>query len=504
MEDPMSGWSGTVMAALVAAALLAGDGPRLAEARPAQDAHNPDWRKCKICAPALARAMGYLKANLRSDKARRVIGSKMGGYMFGGFAFMLDGESPKELEECVRYCCQAIKDEGFNRNWYLSMSMIFLAEHATRYGLTPEVEKALGEGLRMAQKQQEETGGWCHHLRMWAEDNYNKKGGGQDLGMVTTMIYGAFLEMKALGIPVGPMMEKAQKNLETLSDGMGVRYGTDNGVGDAAMARASWVLSSLLATGQGTHPLFAKYEKGLEQRFKKIEDGVHGFAPLHYFSVAAAMHRLGPERYGKFTAEYLDRLIRTQTPEGIVPLKGEDDVASTAVFACIIMMQKPGIFLPPKRKKGMGPGEEAKSAPSPLATVEKGAAPKSRPLDPKTLADWDGRLAERVRRDIAEGHAPQFPFKVLDQTVTIVSLDPAGQMKLESNGSAIDYRWSSLKLSDRRDLASAISKKDDPGALALSAFYHLACGEDSAAEECLRRLPSGEADALRAIFRTSS
>ena len=491
----MSRWSG---AALAAAILIGGGGPRPGEARAVQEVHHPDWRKCKICVPALAKALTYLKANLQSDKVKRVIGSKMGGFMMGGFAFMMEGESPRELDQCVRYCCQAIKDEGYNRNWYLSMSMIFLTEHATRYGLTPAVEKALAQGLLMAQKQQEETGGWCHHLRMWAEENYNKKGGGQDLGMVTAMIYGGFLEIKALGITVGPMMEKAQKNLETISDGMGIRYGTDNGVGDAAMARASWVLLSLLATGNVGHPFFAKYEKGLMQRYRKIEDGVHGFAPLHYFSVAAAMHRLGPDAYSKFTAEYLDRLIQTQTPEGVCPLKGEDDVASTAVLACIIMMQKPGVFMPPRQRK-----EEAAAKPAPAPAPAAAAAKKPRPLDPKVLADWDARLAERVRSDIRGGRPPSFHFKVIDQPSTVAALEESGAMKIESGGSSIDFRWAGLKLGDRRDLAAGLAAKADPGALALAAFYHLACGGEPAAEECLRRLPSGEADAIRAIFRAN-
>jgi hypothetical protein len=409
----------------------------------------------------------------------------------------MEGESPKELEECVRYCGQAIKDEGFNRNWYLSMSMIFLAEYATRYGLTPEVEKALAEGLKMAAKQQEDTGGWCHHLRMWKEDNYNKKGGGQDLGMVTAMIYGAFVEMKALGVTVGPMMEKTQKNLETISDGMGVRYGTDNGVGDAAMARASWVLMSLLATNQTAHPLYPKYAKGLEQRYKKIEEGVHGFSPLHYFSVAAAMHRLGPDLYSKFTAEYLDRLIKTQNAEGVVPLHGEDEIASTAVFACIVMMQKPGAFRPPLKRKPAAPPEEPRPA-VPLATGEK---TRARAADPKSLATWGDLLAERVRREIREGHPPRFPFKLIGQPAAIVSLDDAGALKLESNGSSIDYTWANLNLGDRRDLAEALAKKEDPGAVALAAFYHLACGEEPAGEECLRRLAAAEAERVRSAFK---
>src|SRR4030095_8136427 len=150
--------------------------------------HTPDFRKCKRCAPALAKAMAYLKANFENPKTKRVIGSMTPGYMMSGFAFMMDGEgSMKELEKCVKHCCEAITNTGFNRNWYLGMSFFFLAEYSMKYGLTPQVEKALKDGLKMAEEQQEKTGGWCHHLRMWAEDNYNKKGGGQDLGMINTM-----------------------------------------------------------------------------------------------------------------------------------------------------------------------------------------------------------------------------------------------------------------------------------------------------------------------------
>lgn len=309
--------------------------------------HHPDWRKCRKCAPALAKSMAYLKANFRNPRTKRVIGSMTGGYMMSGFAFMMDGEaSSKELEECVKHCCQAIRDTGYNRNWYLGMCFFFLAEYSLKVGLTPEIQKALAEGLKMADEQQEKTGGWCHHLRMWAEDDYNRKGGGQDLGMVTTMMVGALLELKALGVSVSPVLDRALKNLESISDGTGIRYGTDNNVGDAAMARASYVLLGLQATGNTAHPFMAKFAKGLESRYKKIEDGVHGYAPFHYFSVAAASHRSGPDQYRKFTEEYLDRLIATQTAEGVVPLHAEDDVASTAVFACIVMMQKDRIFVP--------------------------------------------------------------------------------------------------------------------------------------------------------------
>jgi hypothetical protein len=96
------------------------------KAAPAQNkppaSHTADYRKCRKCAPALAKAMVYLKSNFENPKTRRVIGSMTPGYMMSGFAFMMDGEgSAKELEKCVKHCCEAITNTGFNRNWYLGM-----------------------------------------------------------------------------------------------------------------------------------------------------------------------------------------------------------------------------------------------------------------------------------------------------------------------------------------------------------------------------------------------
>ena len=172
--------------------------------------------------------------------------------------------------------------------------------------------------------------------------------------MINTMMFGAFMELKTLGINPGPIVERTQKCLETISDGTGIRYGTDNQVGDAAMARASYALLGLQATGRLTHPFYSKFTKGLEQRYKNIEAGVHGYAPFHYFSVAAACHRMGPDMYRKFADEWIDKLTALQTAEGVVPLP-DDDVASTAVYACILMMQKDRIFFP-RSSRGDRPG----------------------------------------------------------------------------------------------------------------------------------------------------
>lgn len=318
---------------------------------------------------ALAKAMSYVKANYK--------GSGLAGHVYAGFAFMMDGASDGDLADCVNWCCRGIKQKGFNGNWYLGMCMFFLAEYSMKYGLTGEVQSAFQEGLKVAADQVEDTGGYCHHKEMWKENNYNKIGGGRDLGMVTSMVYGAFLEMKSLGVDPGSLMEKAQKNLESISDGNGFSYGTDNRWGDICMSRACYVLLGLLATKRTDHPFYAKITEGLEKRYKSVESG-HAFGPLHYFAVGAALHRLGAGEYSKFSSEFLPKLTSSQGSDGTVPMKSDggkrkdadkfmDSLASTAVFACLIMLQKDGVFVPKARGKGAAKGGGGGSGGSPFS-----------------------------------------------------------------------------------------------------------------------------------------
>ena len=181
-------------------------------------AHDPELRKCKPCLAALGKSMAYLKANFDNPQTKRVIGSMLGGYVHAGFAFLMAGEGyQKELESCVRWIQQAVKDTGFNRNWYLGPGLFFLAEYSSRFGVTPQTRKAVFDAYKMAQEQQEESGGWCHHKEMWKEDGYHTKGGGRDLGMINVMMYSALLEFKALGIePPAGMLDRVRKNLETI------------------------------------------------------------------------------------------------------------------------------------------------------------------------------------------------------------------------------------------------------------------------------------------------
>jgi hypothetical protein len=88
--------------------------------------------------------------------------------------------------------------------------------------------------------------------------------------------------------------------------------------------------------------------------------------------MALAAYHLGPEAYDKFAAQWIDKCIGMQDADGGI-LLGDDGVGggegnilggkcgSTAVFAIMLLLQKPGQFDPPQKKKEAGkvrpPGE---------------------------------------------------------------------------------------------------------------------------------------------------
>jgi hypothetical protein len=295
------------------------------------------------------KAKDYVRANYKQ--------SRIAGHVFAGFMFLMDGQSGAELADCVSYCCKAIRQKGSMENWHTGMSLYFLSEVYLRTP-TAEIQAALVEGMRLAAERIEpETGGWCHEKEYWKKDGYNKRGGGKDIGILTCMYYAAFLEMKSFGIDPGPTMERARKNLESISDGFGFRYGTDNKVPDRCLSHGAFVLLGIRGAGLSEHPFMPKIIEGLSQRYTKCFES-HAFAPLHYFAVGAAMHRMG--QYAKFAECYLGKF--QQLKDGSVPMKSDsgrrpdtdkqmDSVASTAVFACLVMMQKEGVFMPKGKKK---------------------------------------------------------------------------------------------------------------------------------------------------------
>lgn len=330
---------------------------------------SPNPWQCKKCQPALSKAMDYV--------AKNYSGGSFPGPIYAGFMYLMEPGMPhaQEFNRCVSYACRNITAGGFNGNWYIGYCMYFLAEVYLRTG-NPEALAALNRGLKAAAEQQEpETGGWGHHKEYWKESGYNKHGGGKDLGSVTTMIYAAFVMLKSAGVDVpASMMDRARKNLDSISDGAGFCYGTDNKFHDICMSRGANVLLGLSSAGQTGDPWFNRIAQAIDKRYTAMEKG-HAFGPLHMFAVGAAMHRLGT--YQKFAEQWIDKLIERQTSEGVVVMyhdggqnKFPNDLASTAVFACLLMLQKPDVFPPPKRA-GNASAKAGKprdpNAPSPFA-----------------------------------------------------------------------------------------------------------------------------------------
>ena len=307
-----------------------------------------DPEKCKSCSKALQAALDYIeKVPKPGRKGVKYEISRLYDPFFAGFVYLVSGRHLKELEEAVETLSNGkfYAQDGFNRNWAIAMSGLFLSEIYKRYP-TEKVKSALEEILKLADENVGQTGGWSHNKGF----SY-PKGLGRDLGIVTSIMFGAMLNMKKSGIPVPEkLFATVQANLEGLSDGMGVIYGTGNGVMDATMGRASWMYLGLHALQFRSCKYFASVPRGLDSRFKNTDDG-HAYPPLHYAGVALASHLAGPQVYNKFALHWMDRLIPLQKEDGSVSLphkenmptqKNNEFVSSTAAFALILLLQKPG------------------------------------------------------------------------------------------------------------------------------------------------------------------
>lgn len=304
-----------------------------------------DPYKCPKCRPALDKAVSFARKN--------VGGAQVHGKVFAGMLYLALGDSTG-TNNCVQYCAGAVRTSGGNRNWYLGLCMYFLSEANLRHP-SGTAASALSGALPVAAEQQEETGGWCHYKGMWKQNNYDKIGGGKDLGMITSMVYASFWNMKAAGLAVpANLEERVLKNLESISDGHGFCYGTGNKWGDITMSRGSYTLLGLINANKRDHPFFSKIESGYANRLKDTGKG-HALAPLHWYGVGAGLYHLG--RYKEFADQWLDHLLGLQKPEGWLSLECDrgdkylDKVANAAVLGLLLLFQKDGILDSPGKKK---------------------------------------------------------------------------------------------------------------------------------------------------------
>jgi hypothetical protein len=335
--------------------------------------HAPDWRKCKVCVPALTQVAGYLKENVR--KLDEGYDGCLGTF-YGGFYFLAEGGSPKELDLCLKKARHFIKQTPGYNPWLAGMSALLLTEASLKHGLTGENRDAIADALRFLSKAQEKTGGWHHGNN----DYYTK-----DIAMVSSIVHAVLVEAKALGIDPGAALAKGRAYLDEIC-GQSFGYSSGGKDGDTAAGRGAYTQVALLGTWQLNDPLVKKLGGALEARYMNCAQG-HANGDLHFWGVGAALHRTGPEPYRRYASIYLDRVIPMIQPDGSVGdfpcdtpeeqepaayerMKTRDDkgyggrFASTAVLGCMILWQQDGAFKPKLPKKGPGkPAPEAVSTP---------------------------------------------------------------------------------------------------------------------------------------------
>lgn len=315
-----------------------------------------DPRKCKKCSPALGKALSYLSAK----------GSSAGfvqGYMLGWLG-LIDSSNANYASKCLSQAGSA-RSVGFNGNWFISIPGIFLAGAYYRYG-----DGRAASGMQQiavdAQKNQHHTGGWHHNK------NFKMQGYSEDLGIVTAMLFGMFMTMKGAGAGLPKdMIDRCEKNLEGIMGSTGIGYGTGKGDYDTAGSRGAYAFMGLHFGGQTDHPFYEKLKSAVARQVKTMDKG-HAVGCLHFLSMAIANYLAG--NYDAVAAEWIDKLIEKQGADGSI-LLGDDmvgggeekniggKVGSTAVFAIMLLLQKPGAFDPPKKKEPAAKGKPAGGSP---------------------------------------------------------------------------------------------------------------------------------------------
>jgi hypothetical protein len=317
-----------------------------------QDPHaHKDTLSCRKCSGPYQKALASVVARFpKAGFPEKII---------AGFLFLADGRHPNELQQVVQVASRAkASANSYNGNWYLGMAGLFLSEHY-RLQPSPEVKQALLDLVETAQKTQEPTGGWNHHL------GFGKKYCADDLSIVTSMLFTTLLNMRESGIDVPkPLVERTGENLAKLLRPTGLDYGTRDSWGEVSGSRIGMASIGLHAAGLTSNPIYTTALKALPERLKRLDKG-HGTGCIHLLSVTLACHRLGI--YSKLTDEWLDKLIAKQAADGSF-LLGDDgagggekqlignDIGSTAAFALFLLLQDGERLNPRIKAKAAGKG----------------------------------------------------------------------------------------------------------------------------------------------------
>ena len=329
--------------------------------------HSGDYRTCKVCQAALQKSMGYLKANLQGKVLNSFWYAEFIGAFYAGFSFLMEGNSPNEAKQCAEQICRYLPywpehHMGYE-GWFCSMAMLYLSEYSLRYGLTPKIAEKLEWGAKWVHKTREKEGGWFHGPR-WGQGNY-----ALDISTVGCGYYLALENMRILGLNTGPALDEARDYVSKVCDGRSVAYGL-YGKGGFSLAATSYVLIGLTNSGQTNDPRVAGISAFFKSNYQDARKA-HACGYMQHFGVALAMSRIGPEAYAPFAQYYLhDRLIPNMREDGSLAnfpndssadstaayagMKDGSDYVATAVFTSMILLERPGAFIPLPTKKAGG------------------------------------------------------------------------------------------------------------------------------------------------------
>lgn len=426
---------------IVIAALLSDSASAGAANMPAHS-HPGDYRTCSVCNAALQKSMGYLKNNLNERVLKNTWYAEMLGSFYAGFAFLMEGNSEKEAKQCAEHICKYFdwaERHGGYEGWFCSMSMMYLTEYSLRYGLTPEIAQKLEWGAKWAHKTREKEGGWFHGPR-WGQGNY-----ALDISSVGCGYFMSLEGMRVLGLKAGPALEEARDYVNQVCDGRSVAYGL-YGKGGFSLGASSYVLIGLTSSGQNNDPRVAGIGDFLKQNYRDVRKA-HASGMIHHFGVAAALHRVGPEAYGPFAGFYLHEcLIPNMREDGSIgplpndntgeaaaayaPLKESSDYVATAILTAMILLERPGAFMPSavKRQKTISNKDAYRTATEALA-----------------------------KNDLAKAYRFFAEVLPLGDSEELVPLAQAELKKIET---PIRQRLKEIEAAEERDLAEAKSLAD--------------------------------------------
>lgn len=306
-------------------------------------------------AKSLDAALQYLKPKAET--------ADPGVMCYLGWAFLLDGREDFKpaLQTIIDAACRsALESKHFNANWHVAQSMFFLAEVYKRRP-SDKIKEVLAESIKVAGKNVEGTGGWCHHKGYAGKSGYDKRGGGVDICMLTALMVAALMNVKAAGLPSNDsLISNGITNLKRQGRGGMFGYGTGNSSPDRAAARGSMLAAALWFGKNTSDPHFADVKQLLPQAWGRTEQG-HAFGPQNFFAVALASYATG--QYGNFAAAWLGKLSVKKDGSVTMRCDGAKDnnfdgghLADTAVYAVMILLQEKGILGNDGAGSGSAPG----------------------------------------------------------------------------------------------------------------------------------------------------